>query len=608
EPTAAVPIALPRSWVVTGGARGVTARIAERLAALGQPALYLLGAHVLPDAVELERWRVIAASGPDAVEQTVLAELKATGRPYSAADWKARRAAIDKSLEIAANLERLRATGAHVEYHAVDLSDRTGLAAVLDHVRRRGPIEGLVHGAGVEVAKPFDKKSDELLAATLAGKVDGLVALLALTADDPLGVVLGFSSVSGRFGGHGQADYALANEVMAHLLAELRQRRPSVRATAFSWPAFGEVGLAMRGSARVFLERAGQRFMAPAEGANHVVRELALGLPEPEVTICDAPPGLDLDHLLPLGDEEHTSRRALTRALADRPMLGAAVASSAERVVVERVLDAAEPFLAEHRMGRTPILPAVISLEAFAELASIATRDGVLADVEIHQPLKVPEGARRTMRVERAGDTLRLGAAIERSDGVVLDPDRTHVTGRVTALSEAERRALVDDLERRAALVVPKGALADDRVPYPYLDRFDASPGSSVIFHGPPLQVVTSVAKGIGAGRALLVVPEVEALVRGSRRADWHLPASLLDGCLQAAGLLGRLLYGVTALPLGFGLVVSSRAEAFVPGDEVVLDVVFRPAEGDVLASDLVARTTRGAVLAVRSYRASVLR
>lgn len=584
---------LPSTWVVTGGARGVTSRIVTRLAELYQPRLVLLGKHRLPDDNTLAAWRALDEAGLEALKNEMLTEMRASGKPFSPVDWKARCEAIDKTLEIDATLRALADRGSKVDYVSVDLADESAVRLALDLARRDGPIQGLLHGAGVEIAKPFDKKSDQIFNATVGGKVDGLVHLLSATASDPLTHIVGFSSVSGRFGGHGQTDYSLANDAQARILSAYHARHPNVRVSAIAWAAFSEVGLAARSSARTFLEQSGQAFMTPAEGANHLVRELWAGLPEDEVTICERLEALDLDHLI-IPEENRAEWHALAQRASQSPMIDSLVMRTPQRTVVERRLQATEPFLDQHRMGPTPILPAVVSLELMSEVAALDGGTWSLADVQIVSPLKVEENGDAVIRAERSGENLRVVSTVRKQDGVVLEPDRVFVRGRRV---DAERPVPPPNVETGGELIV-----------YPYPKSIDRTPGSRMIFHGPVFRCLEGVrARGSDGGVAHLVVPAPTSLVPGSRARGWKIPAALLDGCLQAVGMLGRIHYAVVALPAGFGrLDVSSRALA-ATGERVTLDVRFVERTDEVLVADFNVMAADGPILSVRGYRAQVV-
>ena len=56
-----------------------------------------------------------------------------------------------------------------------------------------------------------------------------------------------FGSVSGRFGNHGQADYAAANDTMARLGRMLNQAWPDSRIVTIDWGPWEGVGMASQG-------------------------------------------------------------------------------------------------------------------------------------------------------------------------------------------------------------------------------------------------------------------------------------------------------------------------------------------------------------------------
>lgn len=576
------PGPLPRTWVVSGGARGVTAQVALRLTHLHRPTLHLLGSTALPDPQTLQAWRSLDERGVEAMTTRWLEEMK--GAPgFTPLAWSQRVDGLRRVLEIARNVEAMQAAGAEVHYHALDLSSwpaverwRQTLGSLSDF--------GLIHGAGFELAKPLAKKTPELLAATVGGKVRGFVHLLRSFRDRAPSQVVIFSSVSGRFGGHGQTDYALANELLARLGAAYRGRHPQLRVSVLDWPAWDEVGMAARGSSRVFLEQAGQAFMPPAEGANHVVRELWSGLSEGEVLFARDLGALDLDAQLP-------SAAGAFEAGPKRPVLGQAVRLEAERQVFERTLRAEEPFLDQHRMGPTPILPGVIGLEMFAELIGRDETGFTVGEVEILQAIKVREGRQVRVEICRQGDQLELRQDVVREDGVVLDYGRSHITGL---------RVPVRPLPAPAGLTLPK-----DLIPYPYPERPDDSRGARAIFHGPVFRALEGVAL-VGEGRAVarLLIPPVEALVPGARAEDFRLPAPLLDGCLQAAGLVGRLSYGLTALPMGFGRVDVSPRAVFATGETVTLEIQIQRHGEDELVSNLLVVGADGPLAYIERYRA----
>ena len=583
EPRAPGP--LPRQWLITGGARGVSARMALRLAKLYQPTLHLIGRLKLPAGREKARLLSADKAELDRMKQELLLEMKQTDPAFTPVRWRDACDTIDKSVEAFSNIKTIEALGCEVHYHAVDIGDREAVREVLATI---GPVDGLIHGAGVENAKPFPKKTEALFEQTVRPKVDGIVNLLSLTEAHPFSVIVGFGSVSGRFGGHGQTDYAMANEGLSGVLSQYRART-GVRTCVVDWAAFSEVGLAARPSAQAFLKATGQAFMTPEEGANHLVRELWSGLQERKIVVCERLEALDLDGLL--RPENKRSDWAQKEAAAQQaPLLDHLVMDERE-TVVERRLDPSESFLDQHRMGATPILPAVIGLEMMAEVTSLDGPARSLTDVRIEQPFKVPEGSDAVARVIRSGDHIKVVSTVTRPDGVVLEPDRVFLRGRQAILRAP------------ASLPTPNHG---DFLPYPYPSKVDRTPGARTIFHGPAFRCLKGVAASAEGGVARLVVPSPADLIPGAEQG-WRIPVALLDGCLQAVGMLGRLLFSVVALPAGFGRVDVAPDVMNAAGQQVELVVRFHSQKSDQLIADLAVSAPGGTLLSVDEYRAQVV-
>ncbi|WP_435864730.1 SDR family NAD(P)-dependent oxidoreductase, partial [Streptomyces sparsogenes] len=125
-----------------------------------------------------------------------------------------------------------------IAYRRVDVGDARAVAACLTAVREEfGPVNGVVHAAGVLRDGFALTKSADDLAAVLAPKAAGLRALLDATADDPLDFFVAFSSIAAHIGSAGQADYAYANA----FLEAYAERHPGL--TAIAWPLWAEGGM-----------------------------------------------------------------------------------------------------------------------------------------------------------------------------------------------------------------------------------------------------------------------------------------------------------------------------------------------------------------------------
>jgi len=280
---------LPRSelrrgavWVVTGGARGITAEVSLALGRQYGLDLHLIGRSPAPrdDAP----WRNVSDDGLKTIKRSIVRQAVAEGKSPEK-QWDR----VKHDIEIHDNLARMRRLGLRVAYHSCDVADWTALAKVLDAIRRSsGPIEGIIHGAGYARTSRFESQKREELISTIRAKVDGAVALMSLTRGDPLRYFVAFGSISGRFGGNGLSDYAGANAMLAKLCAWFRAVRPDCASSCIDWQSWDGVGMAMLPDSAVGARDVlKMQFIAPAEGIWHLHQELRAGLPEREVIVDD---------------------------------------------------------------------------------------------------------------------------------------------------------------------------------------------------------------------------------------------------------------------------------------------------------------------------------
>jgi acyl transferase domain-containing protein/NAD(P)-dependent dehydrogenase (short-subunit alcohol dehydrogenase family) len=600
EPSFRGQLGAVRSWLITGGARGITARIALRLAELGVRRFHLLGRSELDPRVD--EWRELDERGRERIREKNLDEIRRQRGSVSPLDWKHALEPIDRALEIDRTLRALAAAGAEAAYHAADVSSREALASVLARIRAEdGPIEAVVHGAGVERSCSFLTKPIPELRATLAAKVDGTLNLLALTASDPLRYFVAFSSVSGRFGGPGQTDYAMASEMLARLTAVASLERPEARIFAISWPAWAEVGMAVRESVQERLEASGQKLMPVAEGCDHFVAELLSRQREPEVTFAERLDRIDLDRTLP--GEEERSRLATAVAASERlPLIDSVLDAGPSHVVTECRLDAArDVFLLDHRMGSNPILPAAVGLEILAETASLLRPQGALAleGVSIQTPLKLRPEERILLRCR--------ARATERGIDLTLAYDPVARNGRILEIG----RVLVKGAARLVPLLPGRLSLpprdgAAKRVPFAYRESPSPDPRSREMYHGPALRGLDAVYVTEGDTHIAEIVAGTLSALAPDRPEGWLLSAAAIDDCLKACGVVGRARLGLTALPARFESVRVGRAPA--PGERCRASVRFVGRSSDELRFDVTLVGSDGSVLVdLAGYGATIV-
>jgi acyl transferase domain-containing protein/NAD(P)-dependent dehydrogenase (short-subunit alcohol dehydrogenase family)/acyl carrier protein len=256
--------------VITGGARGVTAQAAIALAEAYRPALILMGRSSAP--VPEPEW-LAQVHEPSEMKQVILRHELPQASPRELESAYRRHQA---NREILSTLNTIRSTGARVDYHAVDVRQTRELSQALETARTsHGPITAIIHGAGVLEDRLIVDKTPEQFETVFDTKVMGFKSLLEATRKDPVKHIVCFSSITARIGNRGQADYAMANEVLNKMAQRESFLRKECRVVSINWGPWdgGMVGDSLR---REF-ERSRICLIPLKTGAQSMIQELQAG-------------------------------------------------------------------------------------------------------------------------------------------------------------------------------------------------------------------------------------------------------------------------------------------------------------------------------------------
>ncbi|MEW6221243.1 MAG: SDR family NAD(P)-dependent oxidoreductase [Thermodesulfobacteriota bacterium] len=293
-------LAIDRDWVIllTGGSRGITAEVAADLGERFQPTLILAGRTPPPGAVPMA---TAGVAEPRLLKQAIIAELtQAQGRPPAPAQVESEYRRLVKEREVRATMARLVATGARVEYQAVDVCDETAMQALLaEIVARYGRLDLVVHGAGLIEDKLVADKTPESFDRVFRTKTASAFILARHLRPDSLAGLVFFTSVAGRFGNRGQADYGAANEVVNGLAVRLNALWPG-RVVGMSWGPWLGTGMVTPEVERQF-ERRGIKGVPMDVGRRLVADEILYGPKEEPVVVIGGGPWLENDPTQPGG-------------------------------------------------------------------------------------------------------------------------------------------------------------------------------------------------------------------------------------------------------------------------------------------------------------------
>jgi len=577
-------------FVVTGGARGVTAVVALELGRRFGLKLHLIGSSPIQKVADA--YHSMNEDELKEVRATVMKEALANGeKPIDG--W----ARFEKTLEIDKTIRQFAAQGVEATYHACDVSDRRALAGVLNDIRAAaGPIQGIIHGAGFERAASFEKKQPELVERTVAAKVDGAAALFDLTRDDPLKYFAAFASISGRFGGVGQTDYCMANEMLAKLISWCRVERPDCSGAVFHWHAWDDVGMAVRPESKHIRKLHNINFMPSLEGADHLINELRAGLPEREIVVTELAYCRDR-YADSLGDQPEASHGTEQPAadVATSPLVDAVVAHVPKQsLLTETNLDpTSDVFLNQHRFKGHPLMPVVMTLETIAEAAALAAGSAKqvaeLSDIKILNGLRFHTDAAQTGRVQ-----------------VDLQDDVANCNFTCDVYNRKGKLLLKDKpyLECQVKTAEPNRELKLDPCGMPASWQDVAYPDEDiVIWHGPEFRCLYQIAVEGDEGWGRLKAPAIGNL-GGSRQGDnWVTPAALLDSSFFACGVFLWVRFpGVVAIPAGIDRIQLGRPPR--TGEECIVHMRYRGREGNQGIFDFDIRGDDGtAIVSLEGYR-----
>jgi hypothetical protein len=234
----------------------------------------------------------------------------------------------------------------------------------------------------------------------------------------------------------------------------------------------------------------------------------------------------------------------------DHPFVDRRLSAGQAELVVERDLSLArEPYLADHQLDATPVVPGAVHVEALAGAAMLLRPDEGLREVrDFAVPLmvRVAPGAilplRAAARGGRSGVETRLLSDFVDPRGQRLVRDRLHAHARVE-LGEPHP----PEAWEGAGPVLPWLPRGGSDMSTCYLDSDQRTLGPR--FHS--LRWIRVFGSSEVLGR---IEPPPGALLGHTRVPRFRIDPIRLDACFQAAALLAVWRFGMASVPAGFDL------------------------------------------------------
>ncbi len=526
--------------LITGGARGIAAACAEYLATNHQYTFVLIGTTRL--SKKAEKMARFDEKQWQAEKNRIMDRLRRQGAPLTPVLVEKELRALKAEAEVFNNISRLKDLGAEVLYRAVDISDDRAVNKVIQEVAELcGRIDLVIHAAGMDASKALRSKTQEQMMRVLDIKVNGMKNVLQALKSNHLfpKKIIGFGSVSGRFGNKAQVDYSAANDGLAHLLRWVDSDE-DFRATTMCWAPWSEIGMAARGSVEKALRSAGIDFIAPQEGAKILAQEIEATDCHGEIIVAGSLGSL-ADTAFFCGHEGPCT--------GDEPALlswGGQDVQIQEEVPGEYVratvrLNPDHSLLGHHRIDRAYVLPGVGGLEimtkAVARIAQGRKPQGI-EKLQFMRPVKLFKDKSFDVEVE----VQRLGSSEDPKFQAQISSWMIDKTGkkigdrRVHHLARFSTNPSEDILA--GTEIAASGACT---IFIPASEIYD------VFFHGPAFRFLDHVSIDEDSAR---VTFRFNKSAYQASMFDTDIPAGL-EACFQACAAFTIEAHGVMGLPVG---------------------------------------------------------
>ncbi len=459
--------------------------------------------------------------------------------------------------EIVATLQAVGDAGGEAVYVSADITDGPVLqqrveAAIIPF----GRITGVIHGAGTLADKRIEHKTDADFERVYGTKVSGLDNLLRCVDPKQLDFLVLFSSFVGFYGNAGQADYAVANEILNKSAHRLQHSYRHCHVVAMGWGPWD--GGMVTAELKKHFSQLDMSLIPPAFGAQLLAAELTAGRPKkqppvPQITVMSRP-----------------------IALTDGPSYGAGQLHR-----VRRQLNlSANPFVLDHVIGDQPVLPAMCGLSWIANVGeqrypgyqfSEAKDFKVLKGIVFDQTL-APNYILDLEEISSDDKTVTLGAVVwsEGAKGLPLYHYRTQVV-----------------LSREVKVPLP---LRTMRPPFPTQASQLYQDGT--LFHRAGFQSIKTFAQDGKHLRCQCYLSAFDSAWQGQFMPQSFNPYTA-DALFQSLLVWVRKEHRMGSLPTQFTGLKQLQPLPFDQPFEIGLEVV--ASQGNTITANAVARTVEGA-------------
>lgn len=475
--------------IATGGGRGVTAVLAERL-------LTDFGCRVIaigrsdPSSLPPDIARMDERALKD-FEATFYQQQLRRGQGLKITDLKRQYLGYRAAAEVGHVTRQLQQIGRY-DYRSVDLTDQGATEAFVDSVfREHGRVDMVLHGAGIQISKMLPKKTLDEFRRIVAAKLSGLSYLQDACERRREGRSTHYHLLTSAFsyvGNDGQCDYGAANEAMNRLAVAMNRASATGHWSSLAWLGWAGIGMTRDPEFAALAASRGLRGVTKAEG-QELFSALMKGTPATPANVLLAPGEIDY--------------YKVGIAPATRP--AAPTQPALQTLIIERALSLhSDPYLRDHLVDGAATVPGAQVIAMVADAAQQLRPDLTVTSFERAQFLRFIKIYGDKPTQFRLQASIVTETAAETVIRVRLMSDFIHRNGTVL-----QKDILQHDIDITMATALPPAPAAHD--PGPIIGQLLDDPyvmaGSPVRLSG-PFRTMSNITVG-----------------REFRRADYRLDA-----------------------------------------------------------------------------------
>ena len=553
--------------IVTGGARGIVFECVMELARRTGCRLLLTGRTDLP--MGRPDWLSTDSGDIDKVVRDMEINLvKQDGLRLPEAKRVGRK--VRSQWELSRNLDRLEDAGIEARYEKCDVTDREAFGKLLRQIMSEDVVRAVIHGSGVQKAKPVTELTDEAIAQTMDTKLTPVFTMMDELDWTTIKMFSGFGSIAGLFGNSGQTDYALANDMLAWIVTGLGAAHPGLHAQTIEWTAWVGTGMVSEEESKRF-EQAGLTPVKVDEGVAFFMEGLT-GSAHSRLAVFNK--SAEFSEIRKIGEHPAAARprvRLVDPADGDK---GATANFSLERDV----------YISQHLVKMEPVVPGTFVTEIFAEAID---GEGVTpTDIQFRRPLQL------------RGDELEV-EIIRKDDFMMLVPAQRPALGDkgLANLAYSTCRLVQCDLLDDEGLVISKKDFKSLREEgsstgasfYNMLDsKFSGALKTGPVFRG----LRAAMEKGDMFYSTVTITDEAAALLEVP--GEFVFNPVLADMAVQVAAAWAMIRHDVMEIPFEIGAlhvardlsgrdaVVICRALE-ITAEQSVMDLAVRDLDGNLI-------------------------